>query len=164
VPAGSEWARLLSHLHTVGRLPDAIALDEEERRIASGASRPLIALFSGIDPSNFDLVARIHEREWELISFTRPEALRRYLREAPRCPNLLLTLVLGADPVADELLQEMRDTHPSMRRAVMVIGRSAEELTSEALAEVELVLEDSDGPDETMRQLTALLDPMHNSQ
>ncbi len=143
---------------------EALALDEEERRIASGASRPLIALFSGIDPSNFDLVARIHEREWELISFTRPEALRRYLREAPRCPNLLLTLVLGADPVADELLQEMRDTHPSMRRAVMVIGRSAEELTSEALAEVELVLEDSDGPDETMRQLTALLDPMHNSQ
>lgn len=135
---------------------EAYSLEEEERA-NSQRPRPHIAIYAGIDPSNFELIARMHEQEWEIISFTRPEALRRYLREAPRCPTMLLALVLGADPIAEEILDEMRAAYPQMKRSVLVIGRDLDEIPERVKSKIDLLMDDSLMNDELIRSMEELI-------
>lgn len=119
--------------------------------------RPCVAVLSSADTAAFDIVGRMHEREWELICFKRPEAMRRYLREAPRCPDLLLTILLGADGVDVALVRELQMAHPKMRFALIASGRSLEEQAHEALSCMDLAMEDNGAPDEILQQLGSLL-------
>ncbi|MBN1404054.1 MAG: hypothetical protein JW942_06265 [Opitutales bacterium] len=137
------------------------ALDAEEESVTAEGECPrrrhCVAIIASGDTANFDVVGRMHEREWELICFKRPEALRRYLRETPRSPDLLLTILLGADNVDSAFVKELKDAHESMKFAVLSSGRSLDELPAEDLALMNLSIEDHGAPDEVVQQLEKLL-------
>jgi hypothetical protein len=99
----------------------------------------------------------MREKEWELICFKRPEALRRYLREAPRCPDLLLTILLGADSVDTALMKELKEAHKNMLFSLVASGRSLDEVPQEELAGMNMSMEDHGAPDEVVQQIGQLL-------
>jgi signal transduction histidine kinase len=137
---------------------ETVELDEDEQKLVDDHKRRrTIAVLCSTDPSGFDVVQRMREKEWELIFFKRPEALRRYLREAPRCPDMMLTMILGADAVDANLTKELRETHHEMALALVTSGRSLDEIPTSDIAGIDLSLEDHGAPDEVVQQLDAFL-------
>jgi signal transduction histidine kinase len=137
---------------------ETVELDEDEQKLVeSGCRRRTIAVLCSTDPSGFDVVQRMREREWELIFFKRPEALRRYLREAPRCPDMLLTMLLGADTIETNLHHELKLTHSGMSIALVTSGRSLDEIPTGELMGIDLSMEDNGAPDEVIQQLDAFM-------
>jgi signal transduction histidine kinase len=139
---------------------ETLELDEEES-LSLGQSRKkrrTVAIMSSGDCANFDIVQRMHEKEWELICFKRPEALRRYLRETPRCPDMLLEILLGADAVDSALIAEVKALHPEMSCALLASGRSLDEIGGEDLAGIDLAIEDHGAPDEVVQSIEECLE------
>ena len=137
---------------------ETLELDDEESAIVENkVKRRTIAIIASSDPSCFDIVQRMHEKEWELICFKRPEALKRYLREAPRCPDVLLTILLGADSVDSSMTKELRATHKNMGMILVASGRSLDELPTEDIVGMDLSIEDHGAPDEVVQQIEAFL-------
>lgn len=138
---------------------ESVELDAEEQTVLrEGRPRRSIAILASGDTSTFDLSQRMREKEWEIISFRRPEALRRYLREAPRCPDMFLTILMSADSVDATLVRELRATHAAMVCALVACGRSLDELSPEETAGMTLALEDNGAPDEIVQSLESAMD------
>jgi len=137
---------------------ETIELDEEEQQLVnSHKQRRTVAILCSTDPSGFDVVQRMREKEWELIFFKRPEALRRYLREAPRCPDMMLTMLLGADSIDANLTKELKETHRAMSLTLVTSGRSLDEIPTGDLMGIDLSMEDHGAPDEVIQQLEAFM-------
>jgi signal transduction histidine kinase len=119
--------------------------------------RKTVAILSGVDVSSFDLAQRMREKNWELIFFKRPEALRRYLREAPRRPDLFLTVLLGADTVDCSMITELRESSKGMLFALYAVNRNLEELPQESVSCMDAAIEDHTSPDAVVREIETLM-------
>jgi signal transduction histidine kinase len=137
---------------------ETVELDDEEQKLVDEhKQRRTIAILCSTDPSGFDVVQRMREKEWELIFFKRPEALKRYLREAPRCPDMLLTMLLGADSIDANLTKELKTAHKTMAFSLVTSGRNLDELPTCDLKGMDLSMEDHGAPDEVIQQLDAFM-------
>ena len=70
---------------------------------------------------------------------------------------MLLALVLGADPIAEEILDEMRSAYPQMKRSVLVIGRDLDEIPERVKSKIDLLMDDSLMNDELIRSMEELI-------
>lgn len=129
------------------------ALADERASIPETVQRPAIVIYSGFDVSNFELVSRMHEKEWELISFTRPEALRRYLREAPRSPSVFISMMIGQDPISTSLLHEVSQAYPDIKRALLLIGNIPDAVPLHDAEVADAVLDDSLSYEDLIREI-----------
>jgi len=131
---------------------------EEQQLLREEKPRRSVAILSAADASGSDLAQRMREKEWELIFLRKAEALRRYLREAPRCPDLFLTLLCSADNADPFLVKELKASHPGLTCALVSMGRTLDEVPGEELEGMSLALEDNGSPDEIVQRLEAAMD------
>lgn len=136
--------------------------DFTETEQHEGSRAPLkhgrLALFSTEDPESHDLTANLRDNGWELIHFTRADALLRYLREAVVPPHAVLLTAIGEDPSTLQLLPLLRDEFPQLRRALFVQGRDHEELPAPIRQAVHCLLNDSRSSQENLKLLGDLVD------
>jgi signal transduction histidine kinase len=137
---------------------ETLDLEADEKAIAAAPrSRRSVVILSSGDSSSFDVVQRMREREWELICFRRPEAVRRYLREAPKTPDLFLNILLGADALDSAIFTEMKASHPGMRRALVSCSHCVDATGAAEDGLINLVLEDHGNPDEVAQAIDTFL-------
>lgn len=122
-----------------------IATFDETKALSqeSPSSRRRCLIYSSKDPSAFDIVSRLLEKEWEIITFSEVPAVSQYLKDGGLSPDALLAIDLGHDKNVEPLIDYFRAHHPDVKRMIQVVGRNPDEINSVFRNKVDLFLDDS---------------------
>jgi signal transduction histidine kinase len=114
--------------------------------------RHKLAVYANNDPSGFELVSRMREKEWELCTFQHIEVLKAYLKDASFQPEVAIIFRIGDDPQVSKVIHMIRKEYP-LTRQVLIIHGSNPDIFSTRESEVDLILDESKTPDQILRKL-----------
>jgi len=128
---------------------------EEESFYFKG--RPNFLVYAAKDPSGFDIVSLLQEKEWETITFCDEERIYQYLEEAEYFPHVLLIYCLGIDPQAQSILNSVSTRYPFIKIVLLATGCNPDDLTEDVRQQADLVLYDGLSHQTVMSKISALL-------
>ena len=109
------------------------------------------------DPSKYDCVTLMRQREWEVITFNNFDKITKYLQQADCLPNVLFLVNLGHDSQADTLISHVRKKYPFIKTALQITGRNPDEFSTDYSDRADMVLHGNMKSSEVLKQLAGLL-------
>lgn len=122
------------------------------------AVRHRIAIYANQDISQFALVERLTEEQWELITFHEPASFLDFLAHTSPRPGILLFVMMISDESLLPLVEEIARSYPRMRRALLTFGCDEDEISSTIHAHFDLILHEDDRARAHASQLARLLE------
>lgn len=89
--------------------------------------RPSFAVYASHDPSAFELISHLRQKEWEVITFDRIAKIKSYFKETDFLPHVLFAIDVGHDHEIETMLDYMSEEYPGIKVAVQILGRNPDE-------------------------------------
>lgn len=99
-----------------------------------------VLLYSWEDAGGSDLVTRMREQTWQVLTLTHAERAREHLAQSVFPIDLVVILRISLDEDADRLLEEVRGEHPGIKIAVITVGDDPEQIPRPVSEQADLVL------------------------
>jgi len=114
--------------------------ESEDRVTERDERRRHVLLYSWEDAGQSDLVARMREQTWQVLTLTHANRVREHLAQAVFPIDMILIMRISLDEDADRLLEETRIEHPSIKIAVITMGEDPEQVPRLINEQADLVL------------------------
>ena len=92
---------------------------QNETQVPQNTTRRRIGVYAFEDPSEFSLVQRLLETEWEVMPCQGEAKLWTYLEETPQLPHVLCLMELGGDTGFEKLVEKIKQRYPN----IFIIGQ-----------------------------------------
>ncbi len=116
-----------------------------------------LLLYSWEDTSHSDLVAKMREQNWQVLTLTNAARVREYLTQSDFPINMVVVLRIALDEDADLLLEQIRIEHPEITIAVITMGDDPEQTPRSVNDRADLVLHHNMKLSTIIKRLTDLI-------
>lgn len=99
-----------------------------------------VLLYSWEDAGASDLVTRMREQTWQVLTLTHAGRAREHLTQSVFPIDLVVILRISLDEDADRLLEEVRGENPTVKIAVITVGDDPEQVPRRVSEQADLVL------------------------
>jgi signal transduction histidine kinase len=131
--------------------------NDEEPEPVDDDRRMHVLLYSWEDAGPSDLVSRMREASWQVLTVTGADRVREHLTQSVFPIDLMVILRISLDEQADQLLDEIRRAHPAMKIAVITVGDDPEQVPHQISEQADLVLHPNLKLSNMIERLTALI-------
>lgn len=129
----------------VGSLPDG----SENRRH--------LLIYSWEDAGQSDLVTRMREATWQVLTLTQPDRALEHLAQSVFPVDLVVIMRIALDENADQLLVRIRSEWPTVKITVITMGDDPEQVPKNVGEQADLVLHHNLKLSTMMKRLSALM-------
>ncbi|MGF1449133.1 MAG: nitrogen regulation protein NR(II) [Opitutales bacterium] len=144
-------------LATFHELDEAPQADPQIEPAANGDTRHRVLVFTANKRRECNLVDLMHARQWEVLTLSRPQALRDHLSDERQPPPDLVALIdLEQDVHASALTEMVRNRFPEVPVALRVFGRNPDELATQLRQSVTAVFDESLHDAEVVKKMSSL--------
>jgi hypothetical protein len=116
-----------------------------------------LLLYSWEDTSHSDLVAKMREQNWQVLTLTNAARVHEYLTQSDFPINMVVVLRIALDEDADLLLEQIRIEHPEITIAVITMGDDPEQTPRSVNDRADLVLHHNMKLSTIIKRLTDLI-------
>jgi signal transduction histidine kinase len=116
-----------------------------------------VLLYSWEDTSHSDLVAKMREQTWQVLTLTNADRVREYLAQSDFPIKMVVLLRIALDEDADRLLEQVRTEHPEITIAVITMGDDPEQTPKPVNERADLVLHHNMKLSTMIKRLTDLI-------
>ena len=124
---------------------------------AHPTDRRHLLVYSWEDAGHSDLVGRMREQDWQVLTLTHAERAREHLAQSVFPVDMVVIMRIALDENADRLLTEIRSQWPKVKTTVITMGDDPEQVPRMVAEQSDLVLHHNLKLSTMMKRLSALM-------